>query len=416
MKRLSGWLLSVALVAGCAPGGFTSNSPDIIIASDLPTLAFSDPFYSAVPVQHAIEFAIRERGGIAGFKLGYWPLDDSLAGTPSRLRAVENLERMIADHRVLGMVGPYTSNVAHEQLPLANAAGLVMISPSNTEPCLTVPAVFCDEGPGAMRRKGSNNYFRIAAPDPVQGRGMARYIHDHLNVKQVAAINEFGPIGDALLGEFVREFKKVGGELVLNQSFERGTKNFAPFLKEANASGAKAIYALGAAQDGVCAVRDQMSVLLPDAYFLGTDGIATVTRCIADAGGTQAAEGILATRVSVDPTRSTNPAVKQLVNGYRTAYPKTSDMSEYTFAGYDCARILIDAISRAIQAKHGGLPTRAQVLAAVAETRQFNGVTGTYSFDANGDALSPLMSIYRVHDGKWVYVDKVDVSLAGATT
>jgi branched-chain amino acid transport system substrate-binding protein len=415
MMRLAAWLLSAALVAGCAPAGNTSGDPDIIIASDLPTVAFNDPFYSAVPLQHAIEFAIRERGSIAGFKLGYWPLDDSLAGIPNRVRAVENLERMIADHRVLGMIGPYTSNVAHEQLPLANRANFVMISPSNTEPCLTVPAAFCDEDPGAMRRNGSNNYFRIAAPDPVQGRGMARYIRDHLNVKQVAAFNEFGPVGDAVLREFVSELAKAGGELVLKQDFEPGAKNFAPFLKEAKAKGAEAIYAIGAAQDGACAARNQMSALMPGAYFLGTDGMATVGQCIAEAGGAQAAEGILATRVSVEPGQSTNPIIRQQVNGYRTAYPKASDISEYTFAAYDCTRILIDAIARAIQAKHGGLPTRAQVLAAVAQTNQFNGVTGTYSFNANGDALSPLMSIYQVHSGKWVYVEKLEVSLAGAS-
>jgi ABC-type branched-subunit amino acid transport system substrate-binding protein len=85
-------------------------------------------------------------------------------------------------------------------------------------------------------------------------------------------------------------------------------------------------------------------------------------------------------------------------------------LNTYIFAAYDCARLLIDAISRAIDANAGRIPTRLQVLQAVAHTQGFKGVTGTYSFDANGDAISPLMSISEVQNGGWVYLRQVDAS------
>jgi branched-chain amino acid transport system substrate-binding protein len=65
---------------------------------------------------------------------------------------------------------------------------------------------------------------------------------------------------------------------------------------------------------------------------------------------------------------------------------------------------LLDAIARAIKANGGRLPSRPEVVAAVAQTKDFAGVTGTYSLDENGDALSPMMSIYKVHDGRWEFV------------
>jgi ABC-type branched-subunit amino acid transport system substrate-binding protein len=43
-------------------------------------------------------------------------------------------------------------------------------------------------------------------------------------------------------------------------------------------------------------------------------------------------------------------------------------------------------------------------VAALAQTRDFVGVTGTYSFDQNGDAVTPMMSMYTIRDGGWVRV------------
>jgi branched-chain amino acid transport system substrate-binding protein len=86
--------------------------------------------------------------------------------------------------------------------------------------------------------------------------------------------------------------------------------------------------------------------------------------------------------------------------------------TDYTFAAYDCADTLIAAIERAIELKGGNLPNRRDVLDAM-QTITYIGLTGTYSFDHNGDALSPLMSIYQVHNGKWEYLQKLDATAAG---
>jgi ABC-type branched-subunit amino acid transport system substrate-binding protein len=100
----------------------------------------------------------------------------------------------------------------------------------------------------------------------------------------------------------------------------------------------------------------------------------------------------------------------KVVADYRKAYPKTEPNASYIFAAYDCALIVIEAITRAIDAAGGSVPTRLQVLAEVAKGTFKNGVTGTYSFDASGDAVSPLMSMYKVQDAKWALVGRIDAS------
>ncbi|HYY46327.1 MAG TPA: branched-chain amino acid ABC transporter substrate-binding protein, partial [Candidatus Angelobacter sp.] len=359
---------------------------------------------------HAIELAVRQQGKIDGFTLSYWPLDDSLAAHANPVRGVENVDRMIDERRVLGMIGPFSSALAFDEIPEANQANLVMLSPANTNVCLTTQ--FCDQQQTASRPNGVNNYFRIAAPDPLQGRAMARYLESaNPNIKRVAAFAEWDPppVGDLIIKEFAAELHRHGGELVLQTDLDAGTKDFSKFLVTARDRGAQAIYAVGDSSDKVCLARAQMTISLPGAVFLGTDGVTGTSECLTDAGGNNA-DGMLSTYIDVDATATKDAKTRMIVDAYRKAYPKALDISIYTFAAYDCARILIAAIAQAIKANHGGFPTRLQVVTAVAQMRGFKGVTGTYSFDANGDAISPLMSIWQVRNGKWVYLQKIDVS------
>jgi branched-chain amino acid transport system substrate-binding protein len=407
IRALAPLVLLGLAATGCTPGGNASTVNDqIIIASDLPLSGFGA---GTRPMEQAIEFAIHQQGSIGGFKLGYWSLDNSLAANANAVRAVGNVERMIAERRVLGMIGPYTSGIAFQAIPVANPSDLVMVSPTVTDFCLTRAASYCDPMPFCTGHAGcAVSLFRITPPDPVQGMAMARYAAANLNVKRVAAVNELGSDGNQYIKEFAGELTRAGGELVFQDNFDAGTTNFTGFLKSAKSKGAEAIYVVGYGSDNVCSVRAQMNNLLPEAYFLGTDAVMDdPTQCTKDAVN---AVQMLTTHTDVDPTNSPDTSVKTHVDAYRKAHPKASDVSGYTFAAYDCARILIDAIARAIQSNHGAIPTRAQVVAAVAQTREFKGVTGTYTFDANGDAQFPMMSIMEIRDGKWVYLRKIDAS------
>ena len=407
IRLIAPLLVSGVLVAACDAGGATVSTlpaAQIIIASDLPTSGFGA---NALDAQQAIAFAIQQQGTVEGYTLGYWPLDDSLAANPSPARAIGNLQRIVDVRQALGMIGPFSSNVARYEIPIANRANLAMISPSNTGDCLTLS--YCDPIDVASRPFGVNNYFRIAAPDPVEGRAMARYAARRLGVTRVAAFNDLGTDGEPIIKEFAAELKSSGGQIVLEQSLvASGAPDFTTFLTQASSLGAQAVYAVGLAIDNHdCRARAQMETLLPNAYFLTWDGIDQDNEnCFPDAGADTSR--MFGTFSDVDPRRST-PLSKD-VTAYLKAYPKASDVSIYTFAAYDCARLMIAAIAQAIRDNHGAIPRRDQVVAALASIQGFRGVTGTYSFDANGDAFSPLMSIWEVQNGRWTYLEQIDAS------
>ena len=221
-------------------------------------------------------------------------------------------------------------------------------------------------------------------------------------LRSVAIFNEFGSAGLPYINGF-KEVFEPGGRVVLMEELPTGIESFTSFLDDARKRGADAVYAIALATDHACLAALQMRTLLPGATFLANDGIALDPQCVKDVGA-DAAEGIVATYPDVDPTISTDPAVKTQVQDYLKAYPNASDVYMYTFAAYDATMLLIDAIRRAVTENNGERPSRQQVVDAVAATQNFVGVTGTYSFDANGDAKSLLMSIYQVEGGQWVRV------------
>jgi branched-chain amino acid transport system substrate-binding protein len=353
-----------------------------------------------MPLQQAIQLAVSRHADIHGYRVGYLPLDDSIGQFASPLKGVQNVKRMIADPRVLAMIGPYNSYVMRQEIYRSNPAHLVMVSPSVTGSCLTVPPL-CDDRLTAVHATGPYNLFRIAAPDPLQGTAMGRYA-GALNIKRVAAFNEWGDDGNLYIDHFAAEFTANGGTVVLRQDLPVETKDFTDFLATAKARGAEAIYALGDTLNSshICAVAPQMKSDF--AYFLVTDGITGQDGCAPSSGRT------LGTLSDVDPTHSTDPAVQAIVSAYRKAYPLTGNIPGYTFAAYDCALILIDAISRAIDANGGQLPSRLEVLDQVAKGRFDNGVTGSYSFNALGDAISPLMSMSEFKNGHWSDLGKIE--------
>ena len=398
------------MIAACqgdsGTAGRSAPSGDIIIASDLSVSSLDG---LARPLEQAIRLAIAQHPTIGRFKVSYWSLDDALAGNSSSEKALQNVAQMVDDNRVLAMIGPLFSYVAFPTIPVANVGDLAMVNPDNTAACLTQgKPPECGTDPSTLRPSGRNNYFRIAPPDEGQGNAMGRYAARNLNVKRVAVINEWGPDGDKIISRFARELELNGGKIVVREDVDSGTTDFKPFLANAQSKGAQAIYAIGDGDsDKICVAASQMST---DTYFLGTDSIIYGSQCIDQA--LSRSGSMLATYTDVDIRKSQDPQAMSVVRQFHQSYPNAT-ISDYTFAAYDCAMIVIDAIEHAIEANGGRLPDRRQVLDAMTRS-QLRGVTGSYSFDKNGDAVFPLMSVYKVVSEKWTYLNKIDGSASSS--
>jgi len=393
----------------------------IEIGSDMPTSGADASW--GLPTQYGEAFAIAQAGSVRGFTLKFVPYDDAVNGLHDATKGAENVQLMVADHQLLGMVGPFHGSVAPAEIRVANAAGLAMISPANHDDCLTIPFDYCPtyDGftPASLRPTGINNYFRIAAADAFQGPAIADFAYDTLGLRRIAVWDDMASFGTGTVAAdaFAVEFVKKGGSVVARKGFDTSTQkapDFRSWLKSAKAAGAQAIYAGADSRTYGCIARAQSQGIFPaDSYYLGPDyisghnyGIAD-QQCVTDAGA-MANDHMYASVVVGDA--DLNPSAAATVAAYKRAHPDPADMNAFTFAGYDAAAILIDAIGRAIDANGGKVPTRQQVVDQLAQTTNYKGLTGTYTFNADGDPTTPTLQIQQDQGGTWTPIKNATVA------
>jgi branched-chain amino acid transport system substrate-binding protein len=325
---------------------------------------------------------------------------------------------------VLGVIGPFNSGVARAEIPITNRAHLVQISPANTNQCLTKnvyipqslsgqPDVDCKAAglpaPADLRPSSPNNYFRVATTDDNQGPANSDYLFNTLKLTKVGVASDAEAYGKGIADTFSTRFQKDGGTVVKRQDFPNAShvSDFKPFLRSALAAGAQAIYFGGTDSNNACVVRQQMKGIFPDAApFLGGDGIVT-GQCIKDAA--DKAVGMYGTVATVAAEKVSG--AQSTISAFKQAYPNASDYGAYTMPAYDCAKILIAAIDKAIKANNGNMPSRSQVLSQM-QNVDYTGVLGHTSFDQNGDTTNKVITIYAVKNATtgWEVESTVNVS------
>jgi branched-chain amino acid transport system substrate-binding protein len=396
VRVLVGLTMSVVVAMACgSPSGAAGSKGTIKIGSDLPVCTVSGQ-----STQDGVQFAVNQRnaaGGVNGYTIQFQGFDDCSQGSYNSDVGVENVQKMLGDSKFLGMIGPFNSAVAKAEIPIAAPQHFTMISPSNTNTCLTKeqlpPLPPCTFHASDLRGGNPNNYWRVVTTDDYQGPAMADYYYKTLNITNVAVLDDSTVFGVGIAGAFMAEFKKLGGTIAKYSEYKKDQQgsDFRSILLAFKNAGAKAVYAGGTDDQNLCIPRGQMKQIGWDAPFGGGDGIET-TDCINQATGNE--PGILATSAGADATQI--PGAAQTIAEFRKAFTGPNDLGGYTMQAYDAANALMAAIGRAINDANGGTPTREQVRAETAKTKGFVGVIGTYDFDQKGDNSLKIVSIYEV--------------------
>lgn len=426
----------IALVAAtfvafaCAGGGGTGGGSKGTITIGVSLPLSGEEASQGTPTNNGVLFYVKQHPTVDGFTLKVVSKDYAVNGSPDATRGAAVMQELIADSTVLGVVGTFDSGIARASIPLANSVYLAMISPANTNPCLTKNAytpgflrasgqdVSCKDAglpsPADLRKDhpDKNNYFRLATTDDLQGPASSLYAFKTLHLTKMAVISNNSVYGKGIADTFTAEFVKLGGQVVLRQDYDpKNTNDFKPFLTTAKANGAMGVYYGGLAADKGCVIRQQMTGIFPTGEatpFLGGDGIAQDPSCTKDAG--QNSVGVYGTVASVNPDQAST--AQSTITAFKAAYPQHSDYGSYTMVAYDCAGVIVTAIDKAIKANNGNMPTRDAVRAAIAATSGYAGVTGTIGFDQNGDNAAKIVSLYEDTstdpNADWKYIRAFD--------
>lgn len=361
------------------------------------------------PVLAGIRFALARQGRLRGYDLSLSVYDDAVRGEHAPQAAADNLRGLVADSRVLGVIGPFHAAAALAEIPIASAAGLALVSPSTSNECLTKNLPYCGGLAAKLRGGHPLSFFRMAATDDLQGPAMAGYAVASLHLHNLAVVSDKTLYGLALADAFQAKFAALGGAVVQRVDYDpTSQKDFSALLESARKLHAEGVYFGGVAAKGGCILRSQMAAHLgPDVPELGAEGFALDDQCVRQAGTGAAGMFGTSARVNASALASAQPTV----TAFRSAYPSPDDYSSFTIPAYEATRVLIDAIGRSIDAAGGGIPTREAVRAQMAATSGFASAMGPVGLDGNGDSTLRFVSIYTTRGTPvaWQFVTQIQM-------
>jgi branched-chain amino acid transport system substrate-binding protein len=394
MRRLAAGIVGVlvaTLVAGCSDSKTVHTAKIGVIAPlDGGLVQFGRGIRNSV--QLAVDEANR-RHLIPDWRFAVEAVDDSSDAAKGEAAA----RRLAADPAVIGVVGTYNSGVAAKVAPVLNGAGIVMVSPGNTDPALTLGA-----DPAHPIRPYAN-YFRMVAADIVQAPFLAKSAMAEGGAQRVAVVSETKPVSKGLADSFAADFSANGGTIVYNEVVADGTTDFKQVTEALVPIGPDLIFFGGEYEVGANFTK-QVSEAGLGAPVMGGDGIkddAYVTK------GGPGSDGDLAS--SVGAPLGSLAAAKDYVRAYAEAkfVEPPSDFGVYAF---DAANVVISAGEKALAgASTVTARARAGTLAAVQHT-DAQGASGHLAFDEFGDTRTKVLTLYRVADGAWKPIKTETVS------
>jgi len=397
-----------AMMAACAaPTQAPAAIKELKIVSSLPMTGSS--LTQTQTIANAEQLRLEQAKGQAcdgKVKLTYEAWDDASAALGKWDPAVEtdNGTKAAADKSIIAYLGTFNSGAAGLSIPILNGAGpLVMVSPANTYPGLTKPGKGTPDEPDKYYPTKVRNYVRVVAADDIQGAVAARFVKNELKAATVYILDDQELYGKGVADVFESTAKEIGLTVVGHEGIDPKAPNYQALMtkiSKSNGGNAPDAVYVGMVVDNNAAqlLKDKVSIMgdQTKVKFVGPDGIQT--QSFIDGAGADKAEGVYAS-VGGLPFEKLPPAAQQFKKDYDAKYG--GDLNEpYAVYGYEAMNVTLKAIEDVCKA--GGDPSnREAVRAAVFAIKDFDGVLGKWSFDANGDTSLTDMTFYIVKGGKY---------------
>ncbi len=357
-------IISVSIVfaalAGCLQ---TKEKTEIKIGAILPLTG--DGAKYGEEAKNGIELALEEMND-SKIKVIYE--DDQMTSSS----AINAFNKLVESDKVPVIIGPLASSTTLAVVPLGAKRQVVIFSPSASSPDLT--------------NHSGDYFFRNYPSDIYEGSEMAKYAYNVLNLRSIAILSVNLDYGQGLTKVFKKEFESLGGKVLTIENYDQGATDFRTQLSKIKSLNPDGLYLPGYyAEIGL--VLRQAKEMGIKTQFLSSVGFDN-PKALEIAG--DAAEGVVFARPYYD-TESQDPQVKSFVERFTKKYGIAPGI--FAAHSYDALKIVVDTINKGGYSADG-------IKTALHSTKNFQGVTGTTSFDENGDVIKPIQ-IMEVKDGKF---------------
>lgn len=372
---LAPFAAALLLLAGCGPKD--ASAPSVVKIGNLASTTGKDATYGQSSTR-ATRLAIDEinaAGGVLGQQIEL--VFEDTQSKPGEAATVA--KKLITRDRVVALIGEIISSRTLEAAGVAQALKIPLLTPTATNPAVTATGDFI---------------FRACFIDPFQGGVLAKFARDDLGAKRAAVLTSISSSYSTGLSQVFREqFAAAGGEIVADQKFAEGDKDFKAQLTAIRSANPDVIF-IPAYYTEVALIAKQVRELGITVPMLGGDGWEAPE--LLQIAGTAVEGCYYSTHFSAG---SGDPKIMDFVAKYRARYDgQTPDCM--AALGYDAAHMMADAIRRA------GSAEPLKIKEALAVTKGFEGVTGRIDMDANRNASKPA-TILKIEGGKFLYLKTV---------
>jgi branched-chain amino acid transport system substrate-binding protein len=338
-----------------------------------PTATFAQSGRNGVTL--AVE-EINATGGVLGGKRIELLVEDDRGEASEAASAVSKL--ITRDH-VIALIGEQASSRSIAAAPIAQSYGVPMISPTSTNVEVT---------------KKGDYIFRACFTDPYQGAVIASFARKNLGAKTAALLVDVRNDYSVGLAQAFREsFVEAGGSVVAEQKYSEGDSDFSAQLTAIRPLDPDVLVIPGYYTDAGLIAR-QAKALAMRAVLLGGDGWDSPK--LVEIGGDAVEGTYFSNHYSVDDP---SPAVRQFVAAYRKRFG--ADPDSIAALSYDAAKLLADAIRRA------GSTEGKRIRDALADTKDFSGVSGKITMDADRNPIKPAF-LLKVEKGRFRLVGSIE--------
>jgi branched-chain amino acid transport system substrate-binding protein len=350
----------------------TAQTRTIVIGYELP-LSGDSSHYGEV-FRNAAELKMAEfkaAGGLPGADI-IIRYEDS----KNDAREARNIAKLfVDDSSVVGVLGDFSSTVSMAVGEIYGAAGMPQLSQTASHPDFL---------------KVSKWQFRNITTQTYEGPFNAEWMREQ-KVAKAAVVAIQNDWGLSAAGSFADAFKAKGGAVSSIEYFNPGNRDFRSILTKLNRAGPNAIYLCMFYEEGASFLqqRQQLNVAVP---VYGASSLYN-QQLIQLAGA--AVDGLKLSSNFV-PTNP-DPNVQAFVTAYTEKFGQVP--SQFAAQAYDAVGIMLAAIR-----KVGPGVTRAQLRDALAETKDYPGVTGLTTFDPETREPAKALSRMTVADGKYVVI------------
>ena len=317
---------------------------------------------------------INAAGGVLGKPIKLIVDDDR--STPGESATI--VRKQIANDKVVAILGEFASSRSLEGGPICQENKIPMISPGSTNPKVT---------------EIGDYIFRTCFMDSFQGTVMAKFALAKGFKKAAILTDEKQAYSKGLAQYFTEVFTKNGGEIVKEQSYSSGDKDFRAQLTSIKSAKPDVVFIPGYYNEVALIARQARQFGLK-APFLGGDGWEGDS--LLKVAGNALDGCYFSSHFSAD---NQDPVIQGFIQKYKAKYGLVPDCQ--AALGYDTVRILAQAIQRA-----GSTDSKA-IRDAVAATKDFAGVTGKITIDAGRNASKPAV-VQTIGGGAFKFVENVE--------